>query len=267
MSTRDTSQSPQGDASSAHAASAALNVLPPAASRAASGPGKLAAAAGLAALVVWSVMLVVGYPFFPGPQTAPTGGAGPPMPNEEERAAMIRCASLSLATLMAISGGLLGVGMALAEGARNRPAARVLLAVFASAVAGACAGIAAAWCGERMFLLPGLLMLDRMTPGTSDVIIQGACWSLVGFGVAAGLTLSACRRPQSLLGGALGGLFSALLYSIISAVVGILVPANEVAGLVPNSTANRLLWLITAAVCIGAGIGITGQGRRSNTQG
>jgi hypothetical protein len=188
------------------------------------------------------------------------------MPNEEERAAMARRAALNLATIMALSGGFLGVGMALAEGVRRRPVVRVSLAVFAAAAAGGCAGIAAGWCSERMFELPDLLKLDEWTRGSRDLVVQAACWGLIGLGVGAGLTLSGWRRAPSLVGGALGGLFSALPYSMISAVVGIFVPAGETVGLVPSSTANRLLWLVIAAVCIGTGIGIAGQGRRPGVQ-
>jgi hypothetical protein len=179
---------------------------------------------------------------------------------------MARLAHLNLTALMTMSGAFLGLAIALGEGVRYRPVSRVSLAILAAALGGGCAGAAAAWCGHVLFGLPSLEELDKLFPEARDIVVQAVCWGLIGLGVAVGVTLSGDRCRRSLIGGALGGLFSALPYSMISVVGGILAPIGQTPGLVPDSTTNRLLWLMAGAVCIGTGIGISGEGRRPSVR-
>lgn len=212
-------------------------------------------AGGLSALATWAVIIASDFPFFKGSPSG-AGGSTPQAPSAEDLALALRVARLNAASLMALSGGLLGIGLALGDSVRRHAAKGVALAVLATGIGGGFAGAAAGWCVPWMLTLPHFHQLESVYAPARDIMVQAGCWGFTGLAIGLGLTLSACRARRAILGGVLAGAFSALVFAFMSAVVGIIVPAGDDGGLLPDSTANRLVWLLSAVFCLAAGISL-----------
>jgi hypothetical protein len=150
----------------------------------------------------------------------------------------------------------LGIGLAFGDSVRRHSAKGVMLAVFATGLSGGLAGAAVGWCTPWMLTVSHLHQLATFYAPAKDILIQAVAWGFTGAPIGLGLTVSRCRPRRVLLAGALAGAFSALAYALLSAVVGIISPAGDDGGLLPDSAPNRLLWLLSAALCLAAGISL-----------
>ncbi|HEV3021776.1 MAG TPA: TlpA disulfide reductase family protein [Pirellulales bacterium] len=123
-------------------------------------------------------------------------------------------------------------------------------------------GDAGGWCGDR---LGDLATLYKLGDTARLATIQAVCWSLTGLGIGLGAALSstADRRAtaRKAAGGFLGGLLGGGVYPFAAAVAGIFLPDSPTNGLVPESTADQLIWLSAAAISIGVGIQAVGSGQ------
>jgi hypothetical protein len=213
------------------------------------------AVASVAGLAVWAIVQWR-YPFFVAPAAKTAGGRGPSPPSDEEIALAVQVAYLNATAVIALAGGLFGAALALREGVRRGQAKRALLPIVGGGVLGGAGG----WGGQWLSGLPWLHQLGTTRLGDTPraVVIQAVCWGLTGLGIGLGLAIPLTRRPHALAevaaGGALGGLLGTLVYPVLAAVVGIILPAGETLGLIPEGGVDRILWLEAAAICIAAGV-------------
>lgn len=222
-----------------------------------SGMGRLAACGGVGAVMIWVVLLGYGYPFFLDPHVQAPSGGGTLILSPEERESMIRRTYYNATTLVGLCGCVFGIVLAAGDGVQRRSLAQLGLAVLLTAVLGGAAGSAAGWCAHWIYDSGGLSNIDKIFPSGRDLVIHSICWILTGMGIGLGLAVGARRGVRAIFGGAVGGLLGAMIYAIAVAVVGIIHPSGETVGLFPVSLLNRLLWLATAGVSIGAAIGGT----------
>ena len=158
-------------------------------------------------------------------------------------------AAFALAVIGALVGGSLGI----AEGLGRRSMAFVvvggLVCTLLGSLFGAVAGMAAEW--SVPFVRPSAEAYALF--GT--LAVQAIGFGTLGAGVGLGLQAATRRAhgvPNLLLVGLLAGISTAVVYTLIAAVIGMLVPVIQTEITIPADLLSRAVWIGLAAVLLGA---------------
>lgn len=217
------------------------------------GPWRFAAAGLAASGLVW-IVIDRAYPFWSDHTGEVTGGP----PNVALMALVPQIHYQNIVAICALIGGILGLGMALAEGAARRCLRFVLLGALSSVVLGSGAGAVAGCAAQKVEKLP----LGDLIDLAQSMAAQAVLWTIVGLGAGLGVVLPTRRLRLMLIGpiaGAAGGFVSTLLYGPL---VAIAFSMSDTDALVPEDSICRLVWLVVPALIIGLVLGGSGRAPR-----
>jgi hypothetical protein len=213
-------------------------------------------ASAAAGLLAWLVMQRW-YPFFLSGVTPHLG------PSPEEMAKNFRAAYLNSSAVITIAAALIGAALALCDTISRRSLSIAVIAVLAGAVLGGAGGTAGGSCGQRLdqhimlHKLKKLPILESLDDTPRTIVVQGACWGLAGLGIGLGVGILCLHNLRTVIrsvgGGVLGGVIAGLIFPLLTAPLGIILPLPDLAGIVPDSALQRLLWLEVAAISIAIG--------------
>jgi hypothetical protein len=172
-------------------------------------------------------------------------------PTAEDHARVVRGLVSNTAVSFIQQGAILGGVLGLAGGLARRKALAGLIAALAGSGLGAIAGGAAAYC-----LLP--IYFNNVDPQSNDLtyplLTHGGIWAAAGtaagfaFGLGAG---GKGRWVRCAVGGLLGGVFSAMIYDLIGAIV---FPLDKTSQPVSPTVVTRLFAQFAVALFVAAGV-------------
>ncbi len=158
-----------------------------------------------------------------------------------------------------ILGGCLGLVIGLFTVRRRA------LGAIVTGVAGLALGALAGFVIGR-FVATALITSVPQTLAQS-AFYHGAIWGLIGAGIGASVGL--LNRSSAFLNltifGLIGGVLGAIVFNIVAPIVA---PASNLSIITPASAAERIVWIGSAAVCIGLFVGLglrDAQKQRSET--
>jgi hypothetical protein len=206
-------------------------------------------------LLVWGILLAI-LPVFTIPQEL--ANLEPPIPPDKaaEQDLAILTANWQNAVLsLSLLGLFVGAGLAVAEAGKRGSAGSGLWRCPASGAIAAAFGAGAGLLGGFVFVS---LQDNTLSPLARTVATQAAMLGLFGLGIGIAVAVPYGRLRllfQSAVGGALGGLLTALLFPTA---VGYLLPSAQTERILPKD--NTVLLILIATVTLLIGLVLTGLG-------
>lgn len=208
-------------------------------------------ATALATIAAAICFLAVGYPFFVAPPRPVSSGPGVTPPTLEQMTAERDVAYRNAMLLLAVTGAIIAVAMALMAASIDQPVWQAARNALYAAPLALSIGALAGWCGQRLYEEPWLYQFGSIR---REALVNVACWALVGLGSLLAAALAVLRTLRACLtatvAGIAIGMFAGLLNVVLAAIAGVALAEQGGDGLVATPTVLRLIWLAVPAVML-----------------